>query len=489
MRVAIAGIVQEALVFSPIKATAADFAVLRGPEILGHLGVDGTLRDLGMEPVPILCATHLSPSGVVDERAYLGWRDEIVAGLRAAGPLDGVCLVLHGAMTVENVWNGETDLVREIRAALGIDVPIVARLDPHANITEEFANKVDTWAAFRTAPHRDAQETLERALHLLARRARLGHRTHPSFVRLPLLLPGERATTPVEPMKSLLALAREIEAQPGILNAEVMIGFGWSDTPHSGSCVAVVAEDDEHLPAARREAKRLAQAMWDRRHDFTYDQEVAPSIDEAIDRALAAPERSVFLSDAGDNVTAGAPGDSTLFLSRLLARRVPDAVVAGLPDPEVVRRCLAGGIGATVSVELAGKLAMPPAGPLPVTGTVEHLYEPPGGSRDAAIATLRVEGVHVLVTSRRATFASAEDIRKGGIDPLEHKIVVVKLGYLLPRLRDAAPREILVTTPGYSDLDFTRLPYRYVNRPIIPLDRDFVWYPRITSVAGYADAP
>ncbi|MGH2458037.1 MAG: M81 family metallopeptidase, partial [Chloroflexota bacterium] len=480
MRIGIAGIVQEALIFSPIKATARDFAVLRGPEVIQHLGVDDTLRELGMEPVPVLYATHLTPSGIVEESAYVGWRDEIVAGLRAAGPLDGVCLVLHGAMTVENIWNGETDLVREIRAALGNDIPIVARLDPHANITEEFANKVDTWAAYRTAPHRDAHETLERALHLLARRVRLGHRTHPAFIRLPLLLPGERATTPVEPMKSLLGLTREIESQPGILNAEVMIGFGWSDTPHSGSSVSVVAEDDARLPAARRAARRLAQAMWDRRHDFTYDQEVAPGIDEAIDRALVAPERSVFLTDGGDNVTAGAPGDSTLFLARLLARRVPDAVVVGLPDPEVVELCLARGVGATVSVALAGKLAMPPAGPLPVTGLIEHLYEPPAGSAEAAIATLRVDGVHVLVTSRRATFASPEDIQKGGIDPLDHKIVVIKLGYLLPRLRDAAPREILTTSPGYSDLDFTRLPYRYVNRPILPLDPDLEWHPRIT---------
>jgi microcystin degradation protein MlrC len=487
MRIGIAGVVQEALLFSPIKATAKDFLVLRGPEILPYLAVDDTLRALDLEPVPVLFATHLSPSGIVDEGAYVGWRNEIVAGLRAAGPLDGVCLVLHGAMTVENVWNAETDLVREIRAALGNQIPIVGRLDPHANITEEFANKIDTWAVYRTAPHRDTHETLERALHLLARRITLGHRTHPAFIRLPLLLPGERATTPVEPMKSLLALAREIEQQPGILNAEVIIGFGWSDTPHSGAGAVVVAEDDAHLPDARRAVKRLAQAMWDRRHDFTYDQEVAPSIDEGIDRALAAPERSVFLTDAGDNVTAGAPGDSTLFLARLLERGVSDAVVVGLPDAEVVRECLARGVGATVSVSLAGKLAMPPARPIAVTATVEHLYEPPTGSRDAAIATLRIGGVHVLVTSRRATFSSVEDIQKGGIDPLAHRIVVIKLGYLLPRLRDAAPREILVTSPGYSDMDYTRLPYKYVNRPILPLDPDFVWHPKITSVAGYAD--
>lgn len=488
MRVAIAGIVQESLIFSPLRASAADFRVLRGSEIALGAEVESTLRALDFEPVPIMYASHFTPSGVVDEAAYLGWRDEILRGLAAAGPLDGVCLVLHGAMTVQNIWNGETDLVREIRALLGNEIPIVGRLDPHANITEEFANKMDTWAVFRTAPHRDVEETLVRALGLLRRRIEIGRRTHPAFVRLPLLLPGERATTDVKPMKSLLAMAVEIEREEGILNAEVMIGFGWSDTPHTGSSVIVVAEDDDHLPAARHAAKRLAAAMWDRRHAFTFDQEVAPGVDDAIDRALAAAEATVFLTDSGDNVTAGAPGDSSYFLSRLLAKQVPDAVVAGIHDSDVVRVCQEQGIGAEVSVSLGGQQALS-GGPLPVTGTVEHLFTPPAESTDATIATLRVGGVRVLVTSRRMTFASLEDVRRGGVEPLDHKILVVKLGYLLPRLRDAAPREIMAMSPGYSDLDLRRLPFKYVNRPILPLDDDFAWHPAITSVAGYGDVP
>lgn len=487
MRIAIAGIVQESLIFSPLKATAADFRVWRGPDVLDALDLAADVRALELDAVPILYASHITPSGIVDLAAYLGWRDEILRELAAAGPLDGICLVLHGAMTVENVWNAETDLVREIRALLGNAVPIVGRLDPHANITEEFANKMDTWAAYRTAPHRDVKETLLRALRLLRRRIQLGYRTHPAFVRLPLLLPGERATTDVEPMKSLLKLAAEIEREDGILNAEVMIGFGWSDTPHTGSSVIVVSEDNARLPLARREAKRVAQAMWDRRHDFTFDQEVAPGTDEAIDRALAAPEPSVFLTDSGDNVTAGSPGDSTYVLSRLLAKRVPDAVVAGIPDPEVVEIARRQGIGAEISVALGGKQALAGGGPLTVSGIVEHLFLPESGSTDAAIATLRVQGVRVLVTGRRMTFSSLDDVRRGGLEPLDHKILVVKLGYLLPRLRDAAPREILILSPGHSDMDLRRLPFAYVNRPILPLDDDFPWHPKITSVAGYAD--
>jgi microcystin degradation protein MlrC len=302
-----------------------------------------------------------------------------------------------------------------------------------------------------------------------------------------LLLPGEKATTDVEPMKSLLAMVAEIERQPGILTAELFVGFGWADAAHAGSSVVVIAEDEAHLPIARREAKRLAQTMWDQRHNFTFDQEVASSVDEAIDLALAASESTVFIADSGDNPTAGTPGDVSYFLARLLAKEVPDAILAGIPDKAAAQICFEQGLGATVTVSLGGKLDTEHSDPVTVTGIVEHLYQPGPDPKEAALVRLRVGGVRILVTDRRKYFSTLADFQKAGVEPLAHKIVVVKLGYLMPELRDAAPREILALSPGYSDMDFTRLPYKYVTRPIFPLDREFEWRPLITNIAGFSD--
>jgi microcystin degradation protein MlrC len=489
MRIGIAGISHEALTFSPVLQTMRDFRVLRGSQVLEYPGLADAATALNFEPVPVLVASGRCPSGVVEERTYLALRDEIVDGLRRVGTLDGVCLIMHGALLVENIWSGETDQVRTVRAALGREIPLAARLDPHANLTEEFANKTDTWACFRTAPHRDQAETLQRTLTMLTRCIRSKLRPRPVFIRLPLLLPGERATTHVEPMRSLLGMAREIERMPGILNAEVLIGFGWADAAHAGANVVVVAEDEEHLPEARRQARRLAQAMWDRRGEFTFDQQVAASADEAIDAALRAPEGTVFISDSGDNPTAGAPGDSTHFLSRLLAKKVPDAVLAGIPDPDAAQACFAQGVGRPVTLQLGGKMDVASGKPVTLAGTVEHIYRPPASSDDASFATVRADGIRVLITDRRYVYRSPDDFRNAGVDPLRHKLVVVKLGYLMAPLREIAPREILALTPGYADMDFTRLPYKYVTRPIVPLDADVRWHPIITNVAGYSEAP
>ena len=411
MRIALAGISHESLNFSPLVTSLEEFQVWRGEELLqadgqfapyaaggarpAYASLGDMMQDLGVEPVPILHASGLAPSGIVAERDYLQLRDEIVDGIQQAGQLDGVCLILHGALLVENIWSGETDLVRSIRAVVGNGIPIAARLDLHGNLTEEFANKTDIWTVYRTAPHRDAPQTLERAMTLLTRSIRGGHRPRPAFVRVPLLLPGEISTTDVEPMKSMLALVGEIERQPGILTAEILVGFAWADAAHASSSVVVIAEDEANLPRARREAKRLAQEMWDQRHNFTFDQEVGASVDEAIDLALSAAESTVFIADSGDNPTAGTPGDVPYFLSRLLAKDVPDAILAGIPDRAAAHACFEQGVGATVTLSLGGKLDTAHGGPLAVTGTVEHLYHAGSDAKDAAIATLRVGGVRV----------------------------------------------------------------------------------------------
>lgn len=487
MRIAFAGITHEGLGTSPIRTRLEDFRVVRGEDLLREQPYEiGKLcEQLGVEPVPILAATHIAPGGAIELPAYLQLRDEIVEGLERAGNLAGVCLLLHGAMHVEHIWSGDADLAREIRAALGADVLLGARLDLHANLNVDFANLIDVWTGFRTAPHRDAVETTHRALRLLVAALRAGNRPKAAFVPVPLLLQGEKATTDAEPMRSLEALAREIESEPGILNAEVFVGFGWADTPHAGSSVAVIAESAEHLPAVRREAERLAQAMWDRRNDFTFDQEVAESADEALDIALGAAEASVWLTDSGDNPTAGTPGDSTYFLSRILERRLNDLVFASIPDEAAWRVCAAAGVGARVDLELGARWDNTRAGPLEVRGVVDHLFEGDMANKISPMATLNIDGVRVIITGLRKAITSLQDFRDAGIAPLSHKIVVVKLGYLMPELRDAAPREILVMTPGYSDMQLERLPYRYVTRPIFPLERHFGWRPRISNVAGY----
>ena len=484
MRIAIGGITNEALGSSPLMTRLQDFRVLRGQDLVhapGY-GLAETARRLEIELVPLLSATQIAPSGTVEEAAYLQLRAELLDGLRTAGRVDGVCLLLHGAMLIENIWSGDTDVVREVRAVVGTEIPIAVRLDLHANLNEEFANKADIWTGFRTAPHRDARETLDRSLALLVSCIREGYQPRSAFIRVPLLLQGEKATTDVEPMRSHMAMAREIEQQPGILNAEVFVGFGWADSPNAGSSVAVIARDAAHLPDARRYALQLAQAMWDRRDEFTFDQEVAESVDAAIDQGLRASQSILSsLTDFGTIRRPVHPGIPRTFSPVCSSAR---SQMRCWPAFRTQRRHvsvspLARGLPLTVN--LGGKWDSLRTGPLELTGTVTHLFEGDPATAVSPMATLQVGGVHVIITGLRKAFVSLDDFRNAGLDALAHKLVVVKLGYLMPELRDAAPREIMALSPGYSDMQLERLPFRYVTRPIFPLDRDFTWQPSVVS--------
>ena len=465
MRIAIAGLSHETNTFSSLFTRREDFLVRRGDEVLDEPGFRDLLVRLGVEPVPILFARAL-PSGPVEAATYRAFKEEILTGLTAAGSLDGLFLLLHGAMYVDGVGDAETDLVRAIRAQVGDDLPIAARLDLHGNMTPEFVDRMDVLVAYRTAPHRDVEETRDRALSLLTTSIRAGCRPCTVMVRVPLLLFGEQAITEVEPMRSLMAMLPQVEAQPGVLAASILVGFAWADVPDAAASVLVVAEDRDHREEALAQARRLARAMWERRTQFGYDVEALPG-DEAIEAALTAPEPTVFISDSGDNTTAGGAGDVPYLLERLLARGVPDAVFAALTDAPATRRCYMAGVGAEVSLTVGGRLDPVHGRPLPIAGRVIHL-----APSEEGIATIQVDGVRVILTRRRLAFTRLADFQRAGIDPLAHKIVVVKLGYLFPELRDVAPRAIMALTPGFATQDITALPYRRVARPIYPLDPD-----------------
>jgi microcystin degradation protein MlrC len=185
----------------------------------------------------------------------------------------------------------------------------------------------------------------------------------------------------------------------------------------------------------------------------------------------------VFLSDSGDNITAGGAGDIPLLTERLLAAGVSGALVAGICDAAAVARCAAAGQGGAATVALGGKLDSVHGTPLLVSGVVVHL----DAQEQPSLAVLRVEGVEVVITTDRRPFTTLAAFRAAGIDPLSRKIVVVKLGYLFPELRDHAPRSFLVASPGFSDLRLETFPYTQVHRPIFPLDPMEEWEPREAS--------
>lgn len=468
MRIAVAGLSHESSTFIPQLTDLSHFRIQRGDEILQGEFWD-TYRKMGLDLVPTLTAGCF-PSGVVRKEAYIQIRDELLARLNQALPVDGLYLSLHGAMEVEEIGDGESDLIKSIREIIGPEVLISASFDLHGNVAPAVVDGLDVLTALRTAPHRDGIETRHRALSLLIRCLQDKLRPVSVLIKPPLLLPGEFAVTEIEPAGSLYRMLDEIDNVPGILTSSLFIGFAWADSPYASTSVIVVAEKDRDL--AWQQAAGLAQRVWDRRQEFKPDAPMA-SVDEAIAAAMDSKEVGIFISDSGDNVTAGAAGDIPLFVEKLLAAKAKDAIVAGIADAEAVARCQEAGAGGQLTLKIGGKLDKINGRPLEISGKVIKL-DPPN---QPTLAVIRVDGVDVILTRDRRAFTTLSSFQNAGIEPLKRKIVVVKLGYLFPELRDNAHMAIMALSPGFSDLRMEMLPFKRLRRPIFPLDRDFNWRP------------
>ena len=264
-------------------------------------------------------------------------------------PVDGGLFDLHGAMVAEGVEDGEGDLLEAIREVMGPDRPIFVTLDLHCNITPQMAANADVIIPCDNFPHTDLAERGREAADLIVRTLRGEIRPTMSWTQLPQLWVAGQFTG-LEPFKSIIGRAHELEAQPGILTASVAPGFTWADIEHAGSSVIVIADGDQAL--ADRESRALGEWVFAQREHF--DAHMV-SFDQALRAARARDSWPAVISDPQDNPGAGTPGDSTGMLRAFIEADLQNALLACVWDPDVAAVATAAGVGAEITVEVGGK--------------------------------------------------------------------------------------------------------------------------------------
>lgn len=477
-RIAILGMHIESSAYAAHRAGYRDFTVLRGDELLGRYAflAPGTELHRAAEWIGIMHARSI-PGGQVDPEVYQSLKGRMLDGLRAAledGPLDGIFLDLHGAMSVVGMDDAEGDLLGDVRTIVGTKPLISTAMDLHGNVSERFFTDLDLATCYRLAPHEDVWETRERAVRNLL--AWLPHPQRPlrARVAVPILLPGEKTSTRVEPARSLYARLAEIERRNGITDASIWIGYAWADEPRCHATVIVTGSDAE---AIGREAEGLARDLWEARDEFDF---VGPpgSLDEAVESALhhaaSGGARPYLISDSGDNPGAGGTGDVTWTLRRLLAKPeltaddAPISYVASIFDSSAIEQLFEHQPGDRVSVIAGASVDHRVDAPVAIEGELVGLHKAdPDAGR---IAVIRVGGLHAIVTEHRKAFHGTDDFARIGLDPHLADIIVTKIGYLEPTLYDIAQGWTLALTPGPVDQDLKRLGHHRLQRPMFPFD-------------------
>ena len=489
-RIGIGGISIESSTFSPHISGDEAFTVRTGAELRRYYPFLDEGRELAeaAEWIPLTHGRSL-PGGAVDPETYRRMKTSIIDGIRDNGPFDGFFFDIHGAMSVVGIDDAEGDLAAAVREALGADTLVSTSMDLHGNVSEALRDAVDLLTCYRMAPHEDWLNTKERAVWNLLSRLRGEHGRDPlrrrplvAWVPVPVLLPGEKTSTRLEPAQGIYAELPGIEALPGVVDASVWIGYAWADEPRCQAYVVVTGDDREVIA---REAERLAITFWEAREDFVFVAETG-SLDEALASALA-PEapHPYLISDSGDNPTAGGAGDVTWTLAQLLDRAEltespVTTLVASVFDAGAVAQAVAAGVGAPVSLTAGARVDDGPHPPVEITGTVFSITE---GDPDAGTqVVIAVGGVHAIVTERRKPFHRLDDFRMLGLEPTTADIVVVKIGYLEPELYDLARGWTLALTPGGVDQDLLRLGHHRLRAGVYPFDPS--GRPDLTAVVG-----
>lgn len=500
MRIAVGGFQHETNTFAPSKAPWAAFeqadswpGLQKGPHLLTafkgmNIPIAGFIDEAearGHTLLPLVWCSA-TPSAHVTEEAYERVAEILLDALGYAGEIDAVYLDLHGAMVTEHLEDGEGELLKRVRAAVGSKIPVVASLDLHANVTAEMVEYSDVLIAYRTYPHVDMAETGARAAaHLDAMFAGLPRQAK-AMRKIDYLIPLTAQCTLVEPSASIY---RDVAALEGAIlgNGRVSTvsfagGFAPADIKDCSPTVIAYADTEA---AANEAAERIAKKVNDSESAFREKLWSAP---DAVAHAIANAGEGgpIILADTQDNPGAGGNGDTVGILRELIVQNAQSAVLGVLFDLESAKAAAEAGEGARIRLRLGAKTGGADEEPIDDEFEVarisdgEFLATGPfyGGSRMSlgTTARLRKGGVEIVVASRKAQCADQEMLKHIGIEPAKLGILVVKSSVHFRADFGPLAREVLVVeSPGPNTADLSKLHYKHLRKGVrvMPLGKPY----------------
>ncbi len=486
MRIAVGGFMHESNTFAPLSTDRDRFlegSLTYGPAMVpvwqaAHHEVGGFIeaaRNAKLDLVPLGMA-WATPSGPVTDEFFEHFCDVLATGVRMANP-DGVLIALHGAMVTPRFAAADMEVLRRLRDALGKGKPLAATLDFHGNITPEMAHFADVLVGYQTYPHIDQRQRGVLTCEILTRTVmqEIRPECHIAKPRMILNLLGQ--DTSREPMKSLMAQAREFEQRPDILSVSVMAGFPYADVPEMGPAVIVVGDGPN--AGAMEIAQELAEKMWEVREGLFVP---CPEPAEAVRTAIRSEQTPVILVDLGDNIGGGSAGDGTVLLAELLRQKATGFVVA-LHAPDAVAAAKQAGIAGLFEAVVGGSVDQLHGEPIPIRGHVQSLHDGKwiesearhGGRREndqghTAVIDLGDSNLLVLNSLRTPPFSLGQ-LTSLGIDPEMARVIVVKAAVAYKAAYTPIAGEIIeVDTPGLTAINPERFTYTRIHRPMYPLD-------------------
>ncbi len=483
MRVAVGAVFTES---NHLVGTLTDLACFertelrRGAEVLA--ATDGVLggalqhlRERRADIAPLMFASAV-PGGPLTSECYRSLKEDLLERLRAALPVDGVLMPMHGAAAVDQLGDLDGDLIEAVRGMAGPAVPIVATLDCHAHVTPRMVENADALLAWETYPHRDTFTTGVRGARMLADTLERKLRPAMAAAKVPVIVGGFMGTTEDGPFAEIMRFAKSMESRPGVASTSAFLVQPHLDLPGMGGGGVVITDGD--IDQAAQLASQIAAMYWDRR--FELETRIwSPA--EAIAEGRHVEDGPVLLLETSDCIGGGAAGDSVAALRALIEARLDELALAPVVDPEAAAQCHRRREGDEITLTLGHKIDPRWGSPLPVKARIEKLTDGRfvysggiwGGQTGmmGPSARLRAGNTEILVASHATYDWADEQFRSMDMDTQHSRFIVVKnpmnyrVGYA-GRFRAA----FVLDTPGPTPASLRRVAFHRLERPYFPAD-------------------
>ena len=497
MRIAMGGISHETSTFTLVPTDLDSFRereYLHGAEITERFAgtntavggfMDGAKKH-GFELYPTVQAEAF-PSGPAPREIFDDILNGLLSGIDAVKP-DGVLLDLHGSMVVDpldsdgHLDDPEGHILAAVRSLVGLDIPILAQLDIHSNVSERMVEMADVLIGRESYPEVDMAERSRECADVLVRMLKEGLRPTMALHQIPMIW-GINQVTAHSPMKEAIAELHRVEAQPGVVCGSIATSYPLADVPNMGASVYVVTESDEQL--AQSSADEMGAWLYARRGIVPPTTRLIymPTTREALTRAEEEGKYPVIFADRNDNTGGGSPGDSTGTLRTFVEAGLQDACVLYIVDREAIAQCHEAGVGATLTLDIGGKSSPLQGEPVPMRAEVvalsqgEFTYDGPMyeglSSTMGPSCHIKQDGIHVILASKREQpFCTAFSCTLG-LDPRQMRYVSVKsTAHFRAGFESWSGAICAVDEPSLHDAKHVK--FERLGRPLYPLE-DGAW--------------
>ena len=449
-KIFICGISTECCSYSTLIQNENDFEILSGKKLLKYIDFPYSKHN-NITFIPNKFYRSL-PGGPVDKKFFIKTINNITNDLIKSKPIDGILLIMHGAMYVKGISDPEGFFIKKIRSKVSKNCKISLSYDLHGQMTDSIIKNIDYFAAYKTAPHIDVKQTYSRSLKMLIDGILKNKKNHIIWEKIPVLVSGEMSSTIVEPCKKIYKNLNIFNKLNGINDCNLLIGYVWADTKRATASAIVNCTD---VNIGKRICKKIALSYWNNRFNLVYDMKSYKlnKIFHVVNK-----KRFTILADSGDNPTAGGVGNRIDVLEHVFKNKIENTLFAGIYNEEIFRELKNKKNKIVIKDSISKKK---------ISISIDKFYL----KNDNAIVISNNNTV--IFTKYRKPFHYLSDFRELNINLKKYKILIVKSGYLSPELKKLKADNFMILTDGFVTQDFKRIKNLFREKPIYPFQKNF----------------